>query len=91
MLVVDAVPVGAWIWPSEICDTPVTVLCALVEAERRRMARESVLTAMVCMESGCVDWDECDCLVLFPRALWWLWFFEILKRVFCCCATIPSK
>lgn len=57
--VVDAVavPVGAWICPSEICETPVTVLCALVEAERRRMAREKVLTAMVCMVSGVVGWD----------------------------------
>lgn len=48
------VPVGAWIWPSEICDTPVTVLCALVEAERRAKARETVESAMECIAGGFV-------------------------------------
>lgn len=41
--------VGAWICPSQICDTPVTVLSAFVEAERRARVREMELSVMECI------------------------------------------
>lgn len=54
------VPVGAWIWPSEICDTPVTVLCALVEAgeEGQGQGNGGECDGMHCW------WFCCDCMFL---------------------------